>query len=110
MALAESVKAGKHMKCQDQGKSRSTAQNSFTEQTCSMEGAFPNHETVKIRKHSMIEMRSKEDLWSQSISKNRHVWVKLQFQIKKGGIGPEYQWSRQRREEIYGFGLFHNTN
>ena len=47
LAFVESVKAGKHMKGRDQGKARSTARNSFAEQTCSMEGSFPNYEMVK---------------------------------------------------------------
>ena len=75
-----------------------------------MVGDFPNHEMAKYRRHLMVEMRSEADIWSQSIFQTRLVWVKLRFQITKGGTGPEYQRSQQRREEIYGCGLFCNTN
>ena len=77
LALTEYVKAGKHMEGRDQDKARSTARNSFTKQTCSMVGAFPNHEMVKGRKHSTPEMRSEVDIRSQSISQTKLAWVKL---------------------------------
>ena len=89
MDFTGSIKSRKQMKSRDQRKSQSMAQNSFVEQTCSMEGDFPNCEKVKGRKKLMAEMRSKEDLRSQSIFQNGLVWVKLRFQITKGGPGLE---------------------
>ena len=67
------------------------ARNGFPKKTCSMQGYFPNHKMVKGQKHLMAKMRSEEDLWYQSISQTRLVWVKLRFQIAKGGTGSEYQ-------------------
>ena len=79
------------MKGQDQSEAQSMTWNSFIEKTCSMEGAFPNCEKVKGRKHLTAKMRSKEYLWSQSISQSGLMRLKLRIQIAKGGPGPEYQ-------------------
>ena len=108
--FVESIKARKHMKGRDKGKARSTARNSFIEQTCSMEGAFPNRETVKGQKSSTTEMRSEAYQWSQPISQTRLVRIKSRFQIVKSSTGREYRRSQQRREWIYGQGSFHNPN
>ena len=86
------------------------AQKNFAEQTCSMEGAFPNREMIKGQKHLAVKMRSEVDLRSQPISQTRIVRIKSRFQITKSGTSREYRRSRQRREWIYSRGSFHNLN